>query len=206
MLMSSLPTSVGSYSRSNRTFSTPNQALPANDRSFAERRQPAIVHKVRLLPARPAAVAIDGGVQITPHNAVTRRAAAWDGMAAEILQATAHETIEFRFRGPRHMLVLYQQGVRRDGDSLVEGLPRSSLRDFKGKLTFVPAGQEYRERHVPRALSRAVFIYFEPDMLPVQSEGRVAGSLAGLAPRLFFDDPALASTVLKIERLLESAG
>jgi AraC family transcriptional regulator len=206
MLMNSLPTNVGSYSRSNRTFSTPGRVLPAIHGSDVERRQPRISQEVRLLTTRQTADAIDDAVQIIPCEAVTRRALTWDGTTAEIVQITTHQPIELRYRGPRHLLVLYQQGMRRDGDSQVEGLPRSSLRDLKGKLTFVPAGHEYRERHVPRALVRAVYIYFKPDRLPVHTESGVAADFAGLAPRLFFDDPALASTARKIERLLESTG
>ena len=70
-------------------------------------------------------------------------------MAAEIVQATRHERIQYRFHAPRHLLVVYEQGVRRDGETFVEGLPRSTLRDFKRKLTFVPAGHEYCEWQEP---------------------------------------------------------
>ena len=47
-----------------------------------------------------------------------------------------------------------ERGVRRDGDTYVEGLPRSTLRDLSRKLTFVPAGHEYHEWQVPRVLTR----------------------------------------------------
>jgi AraC family transcriptional regulator len=57
-------------------------------------------------------------------------------------QATMREKIEFRFRAPLHLLAVCDQGMRSDGDTFVEGLPRSSLRDVTRKLTFVPAGHE----------------------------------------------------------------
>jgi len=126
----------------------------------------------------------------------------WDGMAAEVVQATQPEKIEYRFHAPRHLLVVYEQGVRRDGETFVEGLPRSTLRDFKRKLTFVPAGHEYRESHELRTSSRVAYFYFDPAMMPTHVEAGVAD--APLAPRLFFEDATLWETALKLTRLIES--
>jgi len=158
--------------------------------------------EVRLLQKRATAEAIGCGVTIAPSEAVKRRAAAWDGMTAEIVQATSHESIEYRFCAPRHLLVLYEQGVRCNGDTFVEGLPRSTLRDFQRKLTFVPAGCEYRERHEPRVLTRMVFFYLEPERVPTSSET----ANAALTPRLFFEDATLWNTALKLKQLLETIG
>ena len=58
-------------------------------------------------------------------------------MAAEFVQVTRHETTEFSFCAPCHLLVVYEQGQRREGDTLVEGLPPSTRRNLKGKLTLV---------------------------------------------------------------------
>jgi AraC family transcriptional regulator len=150
-----------------------------------------------LLRTRTAA---DCAVEISPSHAVKRHAATWDGMAAEIVQATEHESIEYRYRGPCHLLVVYEQGVRRDGDTFVEGLPRSTLRDFQRKMTFVPAGHEYCERHEPRVLTRMVFFYLEPEKVPMRSET----ASASLTPRLFFEGTTLWSTALKLKQLVES--
>jgi len=48
--------------------------------------------------------------------------------------------LEFRFRAPLHLLTVCEQAIRSDGDTFVEGLPRSRLRDARRKLTFVPVG------------------------------------------------------------------
>jgi AraC-like DNA-binding protein len=155
------------------------------------------------LPARPGG-AIDSAVEISPADSVKRRAVAWDGMAVEIVQGTRRERTEFRFQAPRHMLIVYEQGARRDGETTVEGLPRSSLRDFKRKLTFVPAGHEYGEWLEPRTLSRVIYFYFDPARMPIHSD---SGSTdRALAPRLFFEDATLWDTALKIKTLMESAG
>lgn len=140
-------------------------------------------------------------VQVSPSNIVKRQAIAWDGMAAEIVQVTQSEKLEFRFRSSFHLLAIYEQGARTDGDTYVEGLPRSTLRDFKRKLTFVPAGHEYRESHDPRILTRVAFFYFDPALMPLLSDGELASTLA---PRLFFENAALRETALKLMTLIES--
>src|SRR4029077_11957735 len=88
---------------------------------------------------------------VTPANHVKRRVANWSGMTAEIVQATSTERTEFRYAGPWHLLVLFEHGVRRDGETSVEGLPSSSLRDVTRELIFVPAGLDYRDWHDARS-------------------------------------------------------
>jgi len=191
MLTNSSPTNVGSYGVFDRSLFRSSQADVLRSLDDA-----------RLSRRRPATGAADWAVEIAPSDAVKRQTATWDGMAAEIVQATAHESIEYRFCAPRHLLVLYEQGVRCDGDTFVEGLPRSTLRDVQRKLTFVPAGHEYCERHEPRVPTRMMFFYLEPQKVPTLSET----ANATLTPRLFFEDATLWNTALKLRQLVESAG
>jgi AraC family transcriptional regulator len=118
-----------------------------------------------------------------------------------VVQATSYEKIEFRFHAPVHLLVVYEQGTRRNGETFLAGLPRSTLRDVKRKLTFVPAGHEYRECHEPRILSRLAYFYFDPAKMPVDAEASLAD--VPLAPRLFFEDEALWDTAHKLTKLVE---
>src|SRR5436305_13631979 len=84
-------------------------------------------------------------VDISPPAIVKRRSMVSGGMTAELVTATRREKMELRFRAPLHLLAIYEQGVRSDGDTFVDGLPKSTLRDLRRKLIFVPAGHEYRE-------------------------------------------------------------
>lgn len=143
------------------------------------------------------------GVQACPSDGVKRRIVTWDGMAAEVVEATKHTRMEFRFRAPVHLLAVCDQGMRSNGDTFVEGLPRSTLRDVTRKLTFVPAGHAYHEWHEPRVLTRIVFFYFDPAKMPAGSESGT--SRVPLAPRLLFEDATLLDTALKFKRLIESA-
>jgi AraC family transcriptional regulator len=141
-------------------------------------------------------------VTISPPEIVKRRIMRWDGMAAETVQATARQTIAFRYRAPLHLLVAWEQAVRSDGESFVEGLPRSQLRDVRRKLTFVPANHEYSEWAEPRVLMRVMYFYFDPDWMPALPE---ATDFRSLTPRLFFEDPTLWNTAIKLNRLIENS-
>jgi AraC family transcriptional regulator len=144
------------------------------------------------------------GVEVHPADVVKRHIMTWDGMAAEIVQATRRERMGFRFRGSRHLLAVCEQGARSDGDSFVEGLSPSTLRDVTRKLTFVPAGRAYQEWHEPRVLTRIVYFYFDPARMPAQPEAGVAP--APLAQRLLFEDATLSDSALKLKRLIETPG
>lgn len=145
-------------------------------------------------------------VEASPPDVLTRRTVISDGMAAEIVQLTSHGRFEFRFRAPVHLLVVHEQGARRDGETFVEGLSRSTLRDFARKLTFVPAGREYREWQEPRTLARLMFVYFDPAKLRILLEAGIDAGVADVsfAARLFFEDTTLLDTALKLKRSLES--
>jgi AraC family transcriptional regulator len=138
----------------------------------------------------------DRAVQISPAELVTRRALTWSGMTAETVQVAAHESIELRFRAPLHLLVAWEQATRRTGESFVEGLPRSRLRDLRQKLTFIPAGREYYESIESRTQVRLMCCYFDPEQTP--------RSVRELAPRLFFKDPTLWATTTKLRQQIES--
>ena len=139
-------------------------------------------------------------VEISPSDVVRRRIVTWRGMTAESIQIAAPSRTSFHFRAPMHLLVAYEEGERRDGDTFVEGLPRSTLRHLARKLTFVPAGSEFSEWHEPGTLTRLMFVYFDEQMLQVDHDAGLAN--ASFPPRLFFEDPTLWSTVLKLKRSL----
>src|SRR5262249_11926753 len=92
----------------------------------------------------------------------------------------------FRFRAPLHLLVAYQRGERTAGETFVEGLPPATLRDFAHRLTFVPAGHEYRECHESRTHSQVTFFYFDPALLLAVPASRAGDTQ--LAPRLLFEN------------------
>jgi AraC family transcriptional regulator len=143
-------------------------------------------------------------VTISPSDAVARRTLSWPGMAVETANATKSCRIEVRFRAPIHLLVLFEEGVRSDGLTSIEGLPRSGLHHIKGKLIFVPAGHEYYDWQKPSRLSRVAYFYFDPAVLPFNSEAGHGG--VPLSPRLFFEDTGVWDIAIRLKALIEGVG
>jgi len=154
--------------------------------------------------ARPTAEALRPSVHIRPDGGVRRQATAWSGLAGEVVRIITHEPFEVAFQGPFHLLVASERAVRREGETIVHGLRRSTLHDFSQKLTFVPAGHSYRETQYPRALGRATYLYIDPAGTLVDPDTRF--DRVALAPRLFFDNQVLWETVLKLKALIEVGG
>jgi AraC family transcriptional regulator len=141
-------------------------------------------------------------VDIFPPDIVNRRAITWHGMTAETVSTTNQVNVEYCFRAPMHLLVAHEDGERRSGETFVEGAPRSNLRNFARKLTFVPAGHEYREWYEPLTRSRRTHFYFDPAKL----DSTLGIADISFAPRLFFEDATLWDTALKLKSLVDSAG
>jgi len=137
-------------------------------------------------------------IQISPSQLAKRHSVILRGMGAELLQSKSPGRLEYRFHAPRHLLVAYEHGTRREGETFIEGLPRSARRDMARKLALVPAGHEYHEWHELNAPVRLMLFHFDPNEL------RIGVPDTAFTPRLFFEDARLWDTVLKLKRLLEA--
>jgi AraC family transcriptional regulator len=136
-------------------------------------------------------------VDISPPEIVKRHSKAWSGLYVETVQVTRHTPFEYGFRAPCHLLIAAELAERYDGETFVEGLPRSTLRDFTQKLTFVPAGYDFRGWQKPRALTRATYFYIDPCGPLADPELRF-GEIE-FKPRLFFYDRDLWEIALKLK-------
>jgi AraC family transcriptional regulator len=143
-------------------------------------------------------------VDILPSEVVRRHSAAWSGLFVETMQAMQHSPLEYRFRAPCHLLIVVERGERSDGETFVEGLPRSTLRDFTHKLSFVPAGHEFRAWQRPRVLPRATFVYIDPRG-PLADPALRFGEIE-FKPSLFVYDRDLRETALKFKSQVENPG
>jgi AraC family transcriptional regulator len=142
------------------------------------------------------------GVDFSPPEIIRRRSAALPGVHVETVEVMRHMPFEYRFRAPCHLLIAAELAARYDGETFVGGLPRSTLRDFTGKLTFIPAGHDFRGSQRPRALTRTTYIYLDPRG-PLADPALRFGEIE-FKPRLFFYDRELWEIALKLKSLVEN--
>jgi AraC family transcriptional regulator len=67
-------------------------------------------------------------VRFTPSDIARRQLTRWNAIQADAVEVLRREPFEYGFRAPRHLLIMCERGERDDGETLVEGLPRSTLR------------------------------------------------------------------------------
>ena len=170
-------------------------ALPSPARPIVEYHPPAWLHPD--LESRSI-------VDISPSEIVRRHSAAWSGLHVETVQVMRHTPFEYGFRAPCHLLIALELGERLDGETVVEGLPRSTLRDFTHKLTFVPAGHDFHSWQKPRVLTRVTHFYIDPRE-PLADPALRFGEIE-FKPRLFFYDRDLWDTALKFKSQVENPG
>jgi AraC family transcriptional regulator len=137
-------------------------------------------------------------VKITPSESVKRLGTGWQWWHSESIYIPIGSRIEFHFQGLWHLLALYDEGVRKSGETSIDGL-RSRLRSFVHKLTFVPAGCTYRECHETVASTRVTFLYLNPAAFR-KSDGEI-----GFPPRLYFEDSLVWETATKLKNTIERA-
>jgi AraC family transcriptional regulator len=141
-------------------------------------------------------------VDFRPAGIFRRQIAAWRGLGGEMTRTLRREPFEVEYNGAWHLLIAYESAQRFDGETIIDGLPRSTLRDISHKLVFVPAGLGFREWQEPRSLMSAIYLHLDPDTALIHDEERSRSPAC--APRLFFESTALWQTALKLKGLIET--
>jgi AraC family transcriptional regulator len=135
-------------------------------------------------------------VEISPSDIARRRLANWGAIQADTVKVTRHETFEYGFHARRHLLIAHERAERHEGETLIEGLPKSTLREFNRKLSFVPAGHRFCGWQTPRVLTRVTYFYIDSKNPLFDLE---SGFTPTISPRLFFFDQAVWDTALKLK-------
>jgi AraC family transcriptional regulator len=136
-------------------------------------------------------------VKFDPPDIARRRVASWHGLRAEAVEVTRREPFGCGLTSPYHVLVAIERGERDEGETVIEGGLRSTLRETSHKLSFVPAGHRLSGWQRPRALARVTYIYIDPAGPLVDPE--LQFSEIEFKPQLYFDDRDIWSTALKIK-------
>jgi AraC family transcriptional regulator len=144
------------------------------------------------------------GVRISPPDIFRHQITTWNGIQSDAIQLIRREPFEYAFRAPCHLLIMSERAERDEGETLVEGLPKSTLHEFNRKLTFVPGGHKFCGWQKPRTLTRATYFYINPHSALLDPELRF--SETDFKPRLFFFDRDLWETLQKLKAQAENPG
>src|SRR5215467_11617466 len=69
-------------------------------------------------------------VEIRPDECIERLGTGRHRWFSESVHAPIGRKVEFCFQGPMHLLALYNEGMRRNGETSIDGLHSSTLRSF----------------------------------------------------------------------------
>jgi AraC family transcriptional regulator len=142
-------------------------------------------------------------VQFGPPDVAHRHLAEWNGIQADTVEIVSREPYEYGYKASHHLLIMSEHAQRDEGETLIEGLPKSTLREFSHKLSLVPAGHQFFGWIKPRISVRVTYFY-------IDSRGPLLDPDLGFAetefkPRLFFFDKDLWETAAKLKALSENS-
>ena len=121
----------------------------------------------------------------------------WDALAAEHVVMLRPKPHDFCLHSRRHYLALLN-AYRKDGETTADELPRSTLRDGRGKLIFIPAGCRLVGWAQPAAMPVAfTAAYLDPEICSWLEAGECR-----LYPMLHFEHPLLIQMMLHLDRIL----
>jgi AraC family transcriptional regulator len=136
-------------------------------------------------------------VEISPPDIACRRLENWGAIQADAVKIIRRGTFEYGYQARRHLLIAYERAERHEGETLIEGLPKSTLREFNCKLCFVPAGHRFHGWETPRVLTRVTYFYIDLQDRLFDPGSSITSPT--ISPRLFFFNQAVWDTVLKLK-------
>jgi AraC family transcriptional regulator len=143
-------------------------------------------------------------VRIAPVELINRQVSEWQGLRGDVASVLQQKPFDYAFKSREHLLIASEYSERDDGETSVEGLPKSTLHNLTGRLTFVPAGHDFYGWQHPRVLTRANYFYVDPSGPLLDKELRF--SEIEFHPRLFFFDPELWRLQEKLKLETMNAG
>jgi AraC family transcriptional regulator len=155
----------------------------------------------RLSGAREAKMSTNDTVDFRASDqiplATLRLGHRWDALTAEHVVMLRPKPHDFSLHSSQHYLALLN-AYRKDGETCADELPRSTLRDGRGKLIFIPAGCRLQGWAQPGTMPVAfTAAYLAPAIF---SQLEVVERQ--LYPMLHFEHPLLAQMMLQLDRIL----
>jgi AraC family transcriptional regulator len=142
-------------------------------------------------------------VNFSPSDIARRHITTWNGLQTDAVQVVRREPFEYGFQAQHHLLIMTERSERDDGETQVEGLPKSTLHELSRTLSFVPAGHRFSGWQKPRVLTRVTFFYIDPQGPLINRD--LPFCETRFKPRLFFFDKDLWETAAKLKAQSEQA-
>jgi AraC-like DNA-binding protein len=137
-------------------------------------------------------------VQFAPSDIARRRIDTWNGIQTDAVEVVRRAPFEYGFRASsRHLLIMCERAERDEGETIVEGLPKSTLHELSHTMSLVPAGHRYSGWQKPRALARVTYFYIDPSSPLLDPALHFAET--EFKPRLYFFDKDLWETAQKLK-------
>lgn len=142
----------------------------------------------------------DDAIAVQFHRSmadISRVSHGWGVLDAAHVTMSNPRPYDFTLHSSRHCIALLNC-YRRDGETNVDGLPRSTIKDNRGKLTFIPAGCRLRGWAQPGSSAMAfTAAYLDPKLCASLDAGGQQ-----LYPMMHFEHPFLTQMMLRLERIL----
>ena len=141
-------------------------------------------------------------MSVAPPDILGRHGENWDGLTAEYFEIQHLVPFDYSIRPTRHLFVFGERAARRDGETRIEGLAPSPLRDFSHTICVVPAGHLFEGWQVPRIHSKATHFFVNKDWSLLDPELHAVS--AQLRPQLFLDSTSIEATAGQLKALIGS--
>ena len=124
----------------------------------------------------------------------------WSWFSAELVRIQPTE-LGYRAKGETAYLALHDF-VRSDGETTINGGSRSTVTDFRDKLTFAPVGSSVEGWN---CLKGRVSSVFAVHLAPSTSD-HYANDISNVPPSLYFENTKLKTTLQKFQSVLDGSG
>ena len=136
-----------------------------------------------------------------PCDRAKKRRICCDMFSAEYIQVSVRAPYDFTWRGSQFYLALHD--IQREGETYLDGCPRSNATDIRRKITFVPPDCALSGwSRSARPVNSFTALFIKPELMAEVATSRFRQE--NFSPKLYFEDESLRSSLSKIERLLRS--
>lgn len=144
-----------------------------------------------------------GWLSVSPARAGQTERRTWHGIAVERATARPAGATQFAFEGPRLMLRLGLSGRRADGETMLDGGARSTVRSMADRLHVALPGMRLSGWSVPDGGWSYATVSIDPAAL-LNGDDALTRRFAAIRPGLALRNDAVAATIRRLAALVDA--